>query len=166
MALWTPALAGITRAVELNPWKSATVTLTDGYVSQVDDESGNGRHAIQTNAALRPSIASAEWNGLDVLSFDGAGDFLTGAYNINAGSQSVFLAFLYSGTNSSQRVFTQAPTGVQDWQWSGWRIPVARNVTYDEISSEHSGAHIAAVSVSRDVPVIFSHIYDAATGTV
>jgi len=166
MALWTPGLAGITRAIELNPWKSSTVTLTDGYVSQVDDESGNGRHAVQTSASLRPNIASAEWDGQDVLSFDGGGDFLTGPYNINAGSQSVFVAFLYSGTNTNQRIFTQAPTGVNDWQWSGWRIPVCRSVGADQINSEHIGEHLAPLNVSRDLPVIFSSIYDAATGIV
>lgn len=166
MALWTPTLAGITRAIELNPFDSSTVTLTSGYVSQVNDISGNDRHAVQTDAALRPSISTAYWNGIDVLSYDGAGDYLTGPYNINAGSQSVFAAFLYSGGNSSQRIFTQAPTAVNDWQWSGFRIPILRNVSADQIDTEHAGAHIATQSAARDVPIVFSHIYNAATGTV
>ena len=54
--LWTPAQ--ITTALWLDASDAATISPSGGPVSQWDDKSGNGRHATQTNAALRPIYTS------------------------------------------------------------------------------------------------------------
>lgn len=54
-----------------DPSDSSNVTLIGSNVSQVDDLSGNGYHMTQATDSNRPTIASAQMNGLDALSFDG-----------------------------------------------------------------------------------------------
>ena len=53
---WDPAL--ISTALWLDAADTSTVTTVSGAVSQWNDKSGNGRHAAQSNAALRPSFSS------------------------------------------------------------------------------------------------------------
>lgn len=62
-------------ATGMNFWidasQSDTVTLTSGKVSQVDDLSGSGNHAVQGTAANRPLYAEGFLNGLNALAADG-----------------------------------------------------------------------------------------------
>lgn len=56
MELWTPAQ--ISTRLWLDAADESTVTLVDGVVSQWDDKSGNGRHAAQSTASLRPGTGT------------------------------------------------------------------------------------------------------------
>lgn len=48
------------------------VTLTSGKVSQWNDQSGNGNHVTQANAALRPTVTAAAIGGKDAITFGGS----------------------------------------------------------------------------------------------
>lgn len=79
---------------------SATRTLVSGKVSQWNDKSGNARHATQSTAADRYTLAAASVNGLD--SFTGAG---AAWMTLGAGGQVLqapdFYAFVVGGSVNS-----------------------------------------------------------------
>jgi len=66
LKLWLKADAGITK---------------DGsnYVSQWDDMSGNGNHAVQSTGGSQPLWVDNQLNGKPVLRFDGIDDFMNSA---------------------------------------------------------------------------------------
>ena len=80
-ALWTPA--EITTALWLDAADAGTITESSGAVSQWDDKSVEGYSFTQGTSSRRPTILTAELNGLDVFDFDG-GDSLV-ASNIGIG---------------------------------------------------------------------------------
>jgi len=49
----------------------STITSSGGFVSQVQDKSGNNRDLTQPTSSNRPAIGASSKNGLDVLTFDG-----------------------------------------------------------------------------------------------
>lgn len=54
----------------------AGVTLNGSTVSQWDDQSGNGNHAVQATASYQPTFVANQLNGKPVLRFDGSNDFM------------------------------------------------------------------------------------------
>jgi hypothetical protein len=55
----------------------AGVIGTAGSVSTWQDQSGNGNHLVQPTASNQPQLVAGQANGLPVLRFDGAGDYLS-----------------------------------------------------------------------------------------
>ena len=53
---------------------ASSVTLNGGDVSQINDLSGNGRHAVQGTAGRQPAYTEAAINGLAAIVFTGAND--------------------------------------------------------------------------------------------
>jgi len=60
---------------------NASITLTSGFVSQLDDKSGSGYHLSQSAEAARPSLSTV--NGKQFLLFDGSNDWLTRSVGVN-----------------------------------------------------------------------------------
>jgi hypothetical protein len=54
----------------------STLAVPGGVIGRWADKSGNGRDAIQTTAASRPTLSSSVLNGLNVVTFDGVNDAL------------------------------------------------------------------------------------------
>ena len=79
------------------PSDAATVTASAGAVSQMNDISGNARHAVRT-AATKPTLAAGVLNGLPVLAFDGAGQ----AMEMDG------LAAALAGTTGAHHIFAVA----------------------------------------------------------
>lgn len=78
---------------------ASSITLVSGAVSQINDLSGNGRHLTQTTAANRPTIATADQNGLDTGVFDGSNDYLNcAAFSLSTTAASIYAVFKYGGT--------------------------------------------------------------------
>jgi hypothetical protein len=72
--LWTPSQ--IATAIWLDASDSSSVVTVSGAVSQWNDKSGNNRNATQGTSARQPVYTSARLNGLNVITFDGADDFM------------------------------------------------------------------------------------------
>jgi hypothetical protein len=109
MALWTPA--EIATALWLDFSDASTVTLASGKVEQVDDKSGNARHASQADATFQPVYTSAGINGLNVATFDGIDDGLAGAVvPITGDPKSVF--FVAKSANAVGGTIFQNRSGV------------------------------------------------------
>jgi hypothetical protein len=61
---------------ELSLWLKADAGVTadgSGFVSQWNDQSGSGNHAVQTQAVNQPLLVAGAMNGKPVLRFDGSG---------------------------------------------------------------------------------------------
>lgn len=54
---------------------TSSITEVSGFVTQIDDLSGNNRHAVQATASKRPATGTTTINGLNVLAFD-SGDIM------------------------------------------------------------------------------------------
>lgn len=63
-------------ALWLDASDAATITHSSGAVSQLDDKSGNGRHASQATAAEQPSTGTKTLNGKNVIAHDGSDTLL------------------------------------------------------------------------------------------
>lgn len=106
-----------------DPSDSGTYTLTSGRVSQLDDQSGNGNHLTEVSAN-GPTIAAAQWNGMDALSYPIATRQLhrsnAGLTNINGPDLSVFVVceVNFPFTGSSGGLISQSNSSWSD----GWRI--------------------------------------------
>lgn len=74
---WTPAALAVPPRIWLDG--QSPVTEVDGAVSSWNDQSGNGYHFIQTDAAARPVAVNTLPNGTRAVSFDGVDDRLVHA---------------------------------------------------------------------------------------
>ena len=88
--LWTPAQ--ISTALWLDAADETTITLNGSTVSQWNDKSGNGRHAVQGTAGKQPTRVLSGLNGKTILRFDGINDgsIMTTTWNLTD-SHSIFL---------------------------------------------------------------------------
>jgi len=89
---------------------TATITVTEGRVSQWSDKSATAAHMIQADAAKRPLTGQLNLNGLNTLYFDGT-RWLGGAAVLQQGddSFSYFALWQRMDENTSARtVFEQA----------------------------------------------------------
>ena len=66
---WTPAaLPGLVAWYDVQD--AATITVSGGFVTQLNDKGPNGYHAIQATAGAQPTLVSAAINGHPALNFD------------------------------------------------------------------------------------------------
>jgi len=80
VSLWTPA--EITTAAWFDAADASTVTLDAGNVSQWDDKSGNGNHAVQLAGNRQPAYNSVQINDLATLTFDPVNQNLLDVNNV------------------------------------------------------------------------------------
>lgn len=104
---WTPKDLG---SAVLAGWydanDTATITLSGSAVTQWDDKSGNGNHAVQATGASQPSYASNR------VTFDGSSDFFN-VTGISMSSTSRFVAAVAqvaTGESDSQNI-----VGPSEW---------------------------------------------------
>ncbi len=88
---------------------AASISHSANAVSQLDDKSGNDRHATQGTGANKPTTNTRTIGGLNVLDFDGTGDFLT-IPSITSTAYTVFCVFNTDGYAASKG-FIGSPTG-------------------------------------------------------
>lgn len=112
--LWTPANIGSDLAFWIDGADSASMTLNGSTVQQVNDKSGNNRHAVQLTGTRQPAYTSAGLNGLNVLTFDGIDDlFLDNAFSMlrNCGYGGVWSVVSINNTTSNKTLFFYPTTG-------------------------------------------------------
>jgi hypothetical protein len=69
----------------------STLTFNGGNVSQINDKSGNSRHATQSTAASQPLYVENVKNSKPALQFDGTDDWLQSAFTLSGYPVSMFL---------------------------------------------------------------------------
>ncbi len=100
MPNWTPAnistalwFDAADAATLFNATSGGTAVAADGEVWRWEDKSGNGRHAIQGGATLRPVRKVGVRNSLDAIRFDGSNDGLT--HSLTSGTTTLTLIACY-----------------------------------------------------------------------
>ncbi len=87
MAVWNPGT--LNPLFWIDPSDSATITLDAGTVAQIDDLSGNGRHAVGGGGNSNPAVSTSGMNGLDVMHFYGS-QFVDAPFPDNMTDRTVF----------------------------------------------------------------------------
>lgn len=109
-----------------DPSDATTVTLNGSTVSQLNDKSGNVRHMVQGTAGNQPTYTSAGINGLNCLTFDGAGDnLLCSGANITSAQPLTFVAvvqFAAVGSLSSYLLNSGSTVVGVSVNASAWRL--------------------------------------------
>lgn len=126
-----PALTGL--QADIDPGTTATVTLVSGAISQVNDISGNARHATQGTAGSRGTIRTAELNGWDVMYFASGKSIVVPSSVLatwdTANAGSLYLVTKYRTNNNYVNlidtpgrhfsIFAQASTGYMQYSQLG-----------------------------------------------
>lgn len=100
------------------------VTLNGGAVSQWADLSGNGYHAVQSSASLRPTVVTVpDLCNHSAIRFDGSDDVLNGVTIPGMGDSSATILVLVKGNNASnanaKRIFGFGDVGTGMWLYQG-----------------------------------------------
>lgn len=88
---------------------------TGGYVSQFTDVSGNGRHAAQPTASLRPTYDATGFGGLPCATFIDEGDLLVSSANLYG--LSAVSAFIAIYTTDSKYVVAVNSDNMAGFLW-------------------------------------------------
>jgi hypothetical protein len=107
---WTPAL--ITTALWLDAADASTITQSGGTVSQWNDKSGRGNHAINATTASQPTYQATGFNSRPALSFDNTDDFLGISSPVATSAEDYFYASVFqmrSGSGSWRMIMGGRP---------------------------------------------------------
>jgi hypothetical protein len=139
----------------------------DGAVARWEDKSGGGRHFAQSTANNRPLRRTAQYNGKDVLDFDGVNDGFFGTasgginsteyrYFITQSEHSIFVVGIADtvGTNSANSYQNEAFYGdgnghISLYLRSNGNVGVANYDSggYDNVTTAYSAGSLALFGV-------------------
>ena len=112
--LWTPTqLTGL--AMWFDASDVASLTIASGQVSEWRDLSVNGRHVTQADAARRPSSGSATQNGRNLVTFDGANDFLARSASVSVPAELTVAVVAKPSTGTEDYLFQMTNSSNQQW---------------------------------------------------
>lgn len=97
---WTPRNLP-TLSLWLDADDAATLTLSDSYVTEWRDKSGNGRHVAQAAQASQPTRVANVQNGRAVVRFDGTSDALSGGDVLDLGTGGLSVAAVGTPSNNN-----------------------------------------------------------------
>lgn len=110
---WTPALLGSSLIGWWDASDSSTITIGTG-VSAITDKSGNSRTFSQATAGNQPALITNAQNGLSVMRFDGAGDFMQTAARVDI--RTLILLAKWSATTGDYRhIWDMSTTSLYGW---------------------------------------------------
>lgn len=81
---------------------SSSITLAGSDLTTWNDKSGTGNHL--TEATNRPSIATAQQNGLDGVYFDGTGEMMSKSSPIGLGNFGTFSAYIVCSNEDENNI--------------------------------------------------------------
>lgn len=84
---------------------AATITASSGSVSQWNDKSGTGHHLTQGTGANQPTTGTRTQNGLNVIDFDGTGDFMLASYSPVAQPVTLWIVHKFDSLAATQWIF-------------------------------------------------------------
>ncbi len=106
---WTDISTDATSIAGLQLWldasDTASITHTSNSVSQINDKSGNGRHAVQANSGNQPQTNVNTINSRNVLTFDGTNDFMATSSYSHAQPSTKILVWKTNTLESDPRAF-------------------------------------------------------------
>ena len=108
--LWTPAQ--ISTELWLDASDTSTLTLSGSSVSQWNDKSGNGKHAVQATAASRPTYSATGLNSKPAVFFNGSQYYMqssVGRFSLQ--TRSMYIVLATANTVQSPGIFSLLPSG-------------------------------------------------------
>lgn len=115
-------------AVWFDPSDAASVTLNGGNVSQINDKSGNARHAAQGTAGNQPPYVTAGMNGKNIIQFTATNHLLgTSSYTVTQPHTMVVVIKMNDLTGSPAVLYTQPDTEIATQP--NWRIYAGTTAT-------------------------------------
>lgn len=150
---------------------ASSITLNGTTVSNWADLSGNGRDAAQATAANQPTY-TAKRNNLNVVSFDGASQFVRGSWQLTLTGQTVLaVASMTNSASQYGRLFTQTTTtngtatgtANNDYNITGHYIPLLRDVANQRFASWRTGGPRTIVNVTYGNWNVWSSLYSEST---
>jgi hypothetical protein len=109
IAFWLDATTGIYDSAV----GGAAVTSDDAMVRRWEDRSPNARHFVQSTTASCPLLSVNSLSNKNTVFFDGADDYLSGAYNRTYAAQTVFIVARLE-SKSYHTLFAESQAGVTD----------------------------------------------------
>jgi hypothetical protein len=162
---WTPEI------IQTTAWYDAsdtgTITEDTGFVSQLDDKSGNGNHLTQETADDQPATGSDTINGLNVLTFSDTSDRMDVGSNIYANDPvtecfAIMVTTLTTtGANGFDITHIEGTT-----EYLGSRIPFFTTVINDYGSLSFRQQYTHGITPPGDIMQAIQYDGGAETGTV
>jgi hypothetical protein len=154
--VWNPSM--ISTALWLDAADASTVTTVSGAVSQWNDKSGTGNHAVNATPASQPTYQATGFNGLPALSFDATDDFLGISSPVELASNAdFFYAAVFQMRNSAgnwrmvmggRGAFNLSSTG-------GGGMPLLQRMAGNSQIGIHN-TDVASAAVKVDVANLFA----------
>ena len=133
--LWTPAQLGSSLTMWLDANDASTLTLNGSTVSQWDDKSGNGFHAVQSTASYQPTYNPTGFNSKPSLFFDATNDLMACNATNSSSQADLFFGAAFQYLSDS----------------TNWRPIVAHNTS--ETSSCAGTLHLQRRSTESEIGV-------------
>lgn len=163
---WTPASLS-SLVAWYDPSDSATVTLVDSKVSQLDDKSGNGHHMTQATANYRPGVSTL--NGIGCILKSGGQALTLGTVAALGTAQTILAVFTPSTIGGSYIITTD--NGVAQQHFAiitnfGKAFEVyAQNVFTLRFTLATTATDAHVVGLRRDGTAVTGRYDGAATGS-
>ena len=113
------SILNLSPALWLDAADLSTITESGGAVSQWDDKSGNGYHAVQATGSEQPVTGTRTLNGRNVLDFDGTNDNMdidyAGLFSVPSGNNTVIIVWKTDVSGTEQRTFSGFVGGGTRW---------------------------------------------------
>lgn len=156
-----------------------SLVAADGTVARWQDKSGNGRHAIQSEANRRPVRKTAIVNGRDALTFDGTSDQLLAdgsAFEFGSAGFSVFVVgrgdlassdirciLCMQANDSAQSGILRIELTTSAWQVASRSTDTGAGATTD--SSSYAQDTLNVITVTRSENTLTARKNGASFGT-
>jgi hypothetical protein len=152
--VWNPGM--ISTALWLDAADASTITESSGAVSQWNDKSGTGNHAVNATPASQPTYQATGFNGLPALSFDATDDFLGISSPVELASNADFFyaAVFQMRSNAGTWRLVMGGRGAFNTE-SGGGIPLLQRMS----SSSQIGIHnteLQDIRIKVDVANLFA----------
>lgn len=140
---------------------SSTITQSGGFVSQLNDRSGNGRNLTQSTSSYQPRTGINTLGGRNTITFDGIDDFLWCNISLTSNNLTFFIIYnRFSGGDTYGRLLSMANTyGANDYSdTNGFEIHTSavsfNGVTPPLVGGYRNNAAIASIAIAYGTPYL------------
>jgi hypothetical protein len=164
----TSGPGGVGDNMDTEMWFDASkLTLTNNTaVTTLTDRSGNARNATQSTANRKPLFLTNQLNGLPVINFDGANDFLaTGSVpDLDTDKQTWFVVTkANNGTHTGQIIGSGYTAGSSVGADHFWKTTISSTGQYGSFIRNNAGTASQIVSNYNTQYHIISNVWDGNT---
>jgi hypothetical protein len=139
----------------------STMTLNGGDISQIDDKSGNNRHATQVTASEQPAYSLGTQNGRNAATLDGVDEWLAGPI-LDVFRQPYTIFMVISLSAASQSFFAWTEGGGHGLNLSSSnqanKIRALHRFPYGSVGGDDT---VSSATYVYGTPVLFTVVRDS-----